>query len=58
MKDVGRFWRVRKPVKEGLIDEVGGMSEALNKLHEMIDQSRQKSMKICNDSPFKMIYYK
>lgn len=42
VKDVGTLLEGQDAVKEGLIDEVGGMSEALNKLHEMIDQSRQK----------------
>lgn len=42
VKDVGTLLEGGEAVKEGLIDEVGGMSEALNKLHEMIDQSRQK----------------
>ena len=42
VKDVGTLLEGQEAVKEGLIDEVGGMSEALNKLHEMIDQSRQK----------------
>ena len=43
VKDVGTLLEGKEAVKEGLIDEVGGMSEALNKLHEMIDQSRQKN---------------
>ena len=42
VKDVGTLLEGKEAVKEGLIDEVGGMSEALNKVHEMIDQSRQK----------------
>ena len=42
VKDVGTLLEGKEAVKEGLIDEVGRMSEALNKLHEMIDQSRQK----------------
>ena len=42
VKDVGTLLEGEEAVKEGLIDEVGGMSEALNKLHEMIDQSRHK----------------
>ena len=42
VKDVGTLLEGKEAVKEGLIDEVGDMSEALNKLHEMIDQSRQK----------------
>lgn len=42
VKDVGTLLEGRDAVREGLIDEVGGMSDALNKLHEMIDRSRQK----------------
>ena len=42
VKDVGTLLEGKEAVKEGLIDEVGGMSEALNKLHEMFEQSRQK----------------
>lgn len=42
VKDVGTLLEGKDAVKEGLIDEVGGMSDALNKLHEMIDQWRQK----------------
>ena len=33
VKDVGTLLEGKEAVKEGLIDEVGGMSEALNKLH-------------------------
>lgn len=44
VKDVGTLLEGRDAVREGLIDEVGGMKEALSKLHEMIDQA-QKSMK-------------
>ena len=42
VKDVGTLLEGRDAVREGLIDEVGGMSDALNKLHEMIDRCRQK----------------
>lgn len=42
VKDVGTLLEGEEAVKEGLIDAVGGMSEALHKLHEMIDQSRGK----------------
>lgn len=37
VKDVGTLLEGHEAVQEGLIDEVGGMSEALCKLHEMID---------------------
>ena len=39
VKDVGTMLEGEDAVKEGLINEVGGMKEALNKLHEMIDSS-------------------
>lgn len=42
VKDVGTLLEGEDAVKEGLIDEVGGMSQALHKLHEMIDQERKK----------------
>ena len=37
VKDVGTLLEGREAVQEGLIDEVGGMSDALRKLHEMIE---------------------
>ena len=43
VKDVGTLLEGKEAVKEGLIDEVGGMSEALNKLHEMIRKEREKN---------------
>ena len=42
VKDVGTLLEGRDAVREGLIDEVGGMSDALHKLHEMIREDRQK----------------
>lgn len=36
VKDVGTLLEGDEAVKEGLIDEVGGISQALGKLHEMI----------------------
>ena len=36
VKDVGTMLEGQEAVKEGLIDEVGGMSQALKKLHQMI----------------------
>lgn len=42
VKDVGTLLEGREAVREGLIDEVGGMSDALGKLHEMIDEERKK----------------
>ncbi len=40
VKDVGTLLEGEEAVREGLIDEVGGMSEALTKLHEMIDEKK------------------
>lgn len=40
VKDVGTLLEGAEAVKEGLIDEVGGMKEALTKLHQMIDENR------------------
>ncbi|MCI9215479.1 ATP-dependent Clp protease proteolytic subunit [Lachnospiraceae bacterium 42-17] len=45
VKDVGTLLEGQEAVAEGLIDEVGGMSDALQKLHEMIDEK-----KLGNDS--------
>lgn len=38
VKDVGTLLEGRDAVREGIIDEVGGLKEALEKLHEMIGQ--------------------
>ena len=38
VKDVGTLLEGEDAVREGLIDEVGGMSHALRKLHQMIDE--------------------
>ena len=38
VKDVGTMLEGKRAVEEGLIDEVGGIRDALNKLHEMIDE--------------------
>ena len=38
VKDVGTLLDGEDAVREGLIDEVGGMSHALRKLHQMIDE--------------------
>ncbi len=42
VKDVGTMLDGKQAVKEGLIDEVGGISEALAKLHQMMNDHRQK----------------
>ncbi|MGL6199499.1 MAG: ClpP family protease [Lachnospiraceae bacterium] len=39
VKDVGTLLEGQEAVDEGLIDEVGGMSQALRKLHNMIDSN-------------------
>lgn len=38
VKDVGTLLEGEEAVKEGIIDAVGGMSDALAKLHEMIEK--------------------
>lgn len=40
VKDVGTMLDGMEAVKEGLIDEVGGISQAFEKLHKMIDARR------------------
>ncbi len=50
VKDVGTLLEGKDAVREGLIDAVGGLSDALNKLHEMISDRNQKRTKMCNDS--------
>ncbi len=42
VKDVGTMLEGEEAVKEGLIDEVGGMKDALGKLHEMIERGEKK----------------
>lgn len=41
VKDVGTMLDGEDAVREGLIDEVGGISQAMKKLHEMIDERRK-----------------
>lgn len=45
VKDVGTLLEGHEAVDEGLIDEVGGISDALKKLHEMIDKNRKNTDK-------------
>ena len=45
VKDVGTLLEGEEAVKEGIIDEVGGISQALAKLHEMIGERRKKTCK-------------
>ena len=49
VKDVGTMLEGADAVREGLIDEVGGISQAFAKLHEMNEKRRKK---ICNDTNF------
>lgn len=42
VKDVGTLLEGEEAVAEGLIDAVGGISDALKKLHEMVDESQKK----------------
>ena len=41
VKDVGTMLEGADAVREGLIDEVGGISQAFAKLHEMIEKRRK-----------------
>ena len=43
VKDVGTMLDGEQAVREGLIDEVGRISQALKKLHEMIREKQKKS---------------
>lgn len=42
VKDVGTMLEGREAVEEGLIDEVGGMKEALGKLYELIEERKDR----------------
>ena len=46
VKDVGTMLEGKEAVEEGLIDEVGGMKEALAKLYELIDICKERKKKI------------
>lgn len=46
VKDVGTLLEGEEAVAEGLIDAVGGMSDALHKLHEMIEADAGKNNEI------------
>lgn len=45
VKDVGTMLDGREAVKEGLIDQVGGISDALKKLYELIEKNAEKNDK-------------
>ena len=40
VKDVGTILDGEETVKEGLINEIGGISDALNKLHSLIKENK------------------
>ena len=40
VKDVGTMLEGEEAVREGLIDEVGGISDAFRKLHELIRKKK------------------
>ncbi|WP_302626168.1 ClpP family protease [uncultured Eubacterium sp.] len=42
-KDVGSILIGKQAVKEGIIDEIGGLKEAMKKLYELIDEDNKKS---------------
>ena len=43
VKDVGTMLEGEDAVREGLIDEVGGIRQAMEKLYEMIEKNPRKS---------------
>ena len=54
VKDVGTMLEGEEAVKEGLIDEVGGISQSLEKLYELIEENKKKDawskiLKFCKD---------
>ena len=42
-KDLGTILVGKQAVEEGIINEVGGIDEAMKKLHEMIDENKQNN---------------
>ena len=46
VKDVGTMLEGEEAVREGLIDEVGGMKDALSKLHQLIEERRHERNEI------------
>lgn len=42
VKDVGTMLNGEEAVKEGLINEVGGISQALSKLYQMVDEKKKQ----------------
>lgn len=41
-KDIGSVLEGEEAVKEGIINEIGGISQAISKLHELIDAEKKK----------------
>ncbi|MBE5876385.1 MAG: Clp protease [Lachnospiraceae bacterium] len=41
-KDIGSVLEGKEAVQEGIIDEIGGISHAVKKLHELIDERKHK----------------
>ena len=52
VKDVGTMLDGRDAVKEGLIDQVGGIHEALKKLYELMDQRKENINKSSGKSEY------
>ena len=48
VKDVGTLLEGKEAVREGMIDEVGGIHQAFSKLHELIDEKRAVESKNVN----------
>ena len=46
VKDVGTLLEGEEAVREGIIDEVGGIHQAFKKLYELIDEKREKPSKM------------
>ena len=43
--DVGTILYGKEAVSSGLIDQLGGLSDALQELHDMIDKDKKKDSK-------------
>ena len=46
VKDVGTLLEGEEAVREGIIDEVGGIHQAFKKLYELIDEKREKRLEM------------
>ena len=47
VKDVGTMLEGEEAVKEGLIDEVGGIREALDRLYTLIEKKNHRNNQFC-----------